>query len=505
LIRWVQGELPAVVDQAEDALIRSGIRIYQRAGFLVRVVRRDTPSVRYYKRRSPGALGLLSVDVAYLIEAMTRSARWEKWNARKADWHKCNAPEQAATTYIARRGHWQLPLLWSAISTPTLRPDGTVLQEAGYDKEMQAWYDPCGISFPSIPASPSYDDAKAALKKLDDAFDSFPFESKVDRAVALSLALTALVRRSLPAAPLGAITAPVMESGKTLLADCFSILATGVSAPAMAYAETDEEVTKTMLAILADGDQVVLIDNVERPLEGATLCAVLTSEAFRQRVLGRTEMMSVPTTTLFLATGNHLVIAGDLRTRALLCRIDPKVEHPGQRHFEIEKRIWMSEQRPELVAAGLTMMRAFIATGQRVQDHCKTWGRFERWSDMVRAPLIWLGCDDPCTSLKDLEREDPERIELARVMTAWRKVFASHSRTARDAVQIGVSGILEEEKALNLALLDVCKGRDGALDSRRLGHWLRSRAGRIVEGMHFVKAGEKDHTLLYKVETMRTG
>jgi hypothetical protein len=76
----------------------------------------------------------------------------------------------------------------------------------------------------------------------------------------------------------------------------------------------------------------------------------------------------------------------------------------------------MTQHRPELVAAGLTIMRAFIATGQDPQDHCKTWGRFERWSDMVRAPLIWLGCEDPCASLADLEKEDPERIELVRVM-----------------------------------------------------------------------------------------
>jgi hypothetical protein len=137
-----------------------------------------------------------------------------------------------------------------------------------------------------------------------------------------------------------------MASGKTLLADCIAILATGVSAPAMKYADTDEEATKTMLAVLAEGDQVVLIDNVERPLEGDTLCAVLTSEAYRQRVLGRTEMMSVPTTTLFLATGNHLVIAGDLRTRALLCRIDPKTEHPEQRQFNVELREWITLERP---------------------------------------------------------------------------------------------------------------------------------------------------------------
>jgi hypothetical protein len=56
-----------VVDEAEDALMKSGLRIYQRAGFLVRVVRRDTPSVRHYKRQ-PGSLGIVTVDAPYLIE-----------------------------------------------------------------------------------------------------------------------------------------------------------------------------------------------------------------------------------------------------------------------------------------------------------------------------------------------------------------------------------------------------------------------------------------------------
>jgi hypothetical protein len=346
--------------------------------------------VRHYER-PPGALGLVMVDVPYLIEAFTRAARWFKFSSQKNDWVPTNAPEQAATTYISRRGHWQIPRLWSAISAPTLRPDGTVLQEPGYDKATQSWYDPCGIEFPKIPESPTREDAEAALKKLVAAFGSFPFESdskdgnKVgpDKSVALALALTALVRRSLPSAPMGAITAPVMASGKTLLADCIAILATGVSAPSMKYADTDEEATKTMLAVLAEGDQVVLIDNVERPLQGDTLCVVLTSETYRQRMLGRTEMMSVPTTTLFLATGNQLVIAGDLRTRALLCRIDPKVERPEERQFNTELRVWMTAHRPQLVAAGLTIMRAFIATGQDPKDQCKTWGRFERgrtWS-----------------------------------------------------------------------------------------------------------------------------
>jgi putative DNA primase/helicase len=498
VIRWVQGKLPEIVEQAEDSLIKSGLRIYQRAGFLVRVVRRDTPSVRHYKRRPPGALGLLTVDAPYLVEAMTRAARWEKFNAKKEEWQRCNAPEQVATTYLSRRGHWMVPRLWSAISSPTLRPDGTVLQEPGYDAPTQSWYDPCGIVFPKIPESPTQDDAIEAFKVFRKAFASFPFDTPIDEAVALSLALTGLVRRSLPSAPLGGITAPVMASGKTLLGDSISILATGVSAPAMKYADTDEEATKTMLAVLAEGDQVVLIDNVERPLEGDTLCAVLTSEAYRQRVLGRTEMMSVPTTTLFLATGNQLVIAGDLRTRALLCRLDPKTEHPEQRQFDVELREWITLERPKLVAAGLTILRAFISTEQRPSDQCKTWGRFERWSDMVRAPLIWLGCPDPCESLADLAKEDPERIELVRVIAAWASVFFDEGYTAAEAIDRANSS--EPFKAV---LQEVCRDRDGSLNSRRLGSWLRKHADRIADGKRFVRAGEKDHTLLWKVEAIK--
>jgi putative DNA primase/helicase len=497
LIRWIQGKLPEVVEKAEDALIASGLRIYQRAGFLVRVVRRDTPSVRHYKRRPPGALGILSVDGAYLVEAMTRAARWEKFNAKRNKWQRCNAPEQVAATYLSRRGHWQVPRLWSAISSPTLRPDGTVLQAPGYDVHTQSWYDPCGIEFPPIPESPTREDADAALKVLRSAFATFPFESKADESVALALALTALVRRSLPSAPLGGITAPVMASGKTLLGDAISILATGVSAPAMKYADTDEEATKTMLAVLAEGDQVVLIDNVERPLEGDTLCAVLTSEAYRQRVLGRTEMMSVPTTTLFLATGNQLVITGDLRTRALLCRLDPKTEHPERRQFDVELREWITLERPRLVAAGLTVLRAFIATGQKPQEQCNTWGRFERWSDMVRAPIIWLGGEDPCASLADLAKEDPERIELVRVIDVWGKCFGAEGYTAAEAIDRAKSS-----DALNLVLLEVCRDRDGSLNPRRLASWLRKHADRIADGKRIVRAGERDHTLLWKVETI---
>ena len=100
----------------------------------MRVIKRDVPSVRNYKRPS-AVLGLVTVDQPFLT-GPSSAARWLKYNAKKDDWVDCNAPEQVAIT-SSQVGHWNLPKLWSAISTPTLRPDGTVLQTPGYDADTQ--------------------------------------------------------------------------------------------------------------------------------------------------------------------------------------------------------------------------------------------------------------------------------------------------------------------------------------------------------------------------------
>jgi putative DNA primase/helicase len=56
----------------------------------------------------------------------------------------------------------------------------------------------------------------------------------VDRSVALSGILTALDRRAMMTAPLHAFTAPAPRTGKSLLVDIASLLATGQLAPVIA-------------------------------------------------------------------------------------------------------------------------------------------------------------------------------------------------------------------------------------------------------------------------------
>lgn len=501
-IEWVQGKLPQIVDEAERALMRSAEGIYQRGGNLVRLVRRESTSVRNFKRTKPADVALRVVDQPYLVEALTRAASWQRWDTRADDWRNMNCPKDVATTLLARSGRWKVPPLLAAITAPTLRPDGTLLQTPGYDESTCTWYDPCGYEYPEIPDAPSRDEAEAALGYLRRSFSTFPFMDDEDAAVVYSLALTALVRRSLPSAPLGAITAPVMSSGKTLIADLISILASGVPAPAMQLPETDEEAKKTALSILMMGDPVVLIDNIERPLQGDWLCTAITSETFAGRVLGATQMVHVPTCTLWLATGNQLVIAGDLRTRALLCRIDPKTEKPEQRAFKTDIRVWFTEHRPKLVAAGLTIMRAFVASGEKPEKHVEAWGRFEAWSNMVRAPLVWLGERDPYLSTRHLDAEDPHRVELLHVLNSWWAKFQDSEHTVAEVITTVGDGQLSTDRELQLleALRTVAGDRGGTVNARRLGHWLGRHVGRILGGKKIERGRNKDGAARWRVE-----
>src|SRR5262249_3528196 len=98
----------------------------------------------------------------------------------------------------------RLPHVSGIITTPTLRPDGSLLAEPGYDPETELYLAP-GFQIPPIPEHPTREQALAALKLLIDLLSEFGFkrsiggehEMRLNRSVALSGLLTPLVRGSL--------------------------------------------------------------------------------------------------------------------------------------------------------------------------------------------------------------------------------------------------------------------------------------------------------------------
>ena len=119
-----------------------------------------------------------------------------------------------------------------------------------------------------IDPGPSRTDALEALDVVKFIIKDFPFVDDVAKSVMLAEILTALVRRSLRSAPMFSNDAPTMESGKSLLADCASIIVTGRDAAAMSYTGDEAEDRKRITAALLAGDEIILLDNVDKQLQG---------------------------------------------------------------------------------------------------------------------------------------------------------------------------------------------------------------------------------------------
>src|SRR4029077_14387067 len=128
------GELSAVAVLGEEALIAGNVLVYQRGGKLVRPVV-ETVDARH--GRQTNAVELRILHVPYLRDLLCRHARWTKFDGRKGGLVTVDPPEGVAKVILARTGDWKFPAISGVISAPTMRPDGSLLIEPGYDKQTR--------------------------------------------------------------------------------------------------------------------------------------------------------------------------------------------------------------------------------------------------------------------------------------------------------------------------------------------------------------------------------
>jgi len=325
-----------------------------------------------------------------------------------------------------------------------------------------------------------------ALRYLETLIRAFPFVSKVDHSVALSAFLTALDRRAMMTAPLHAFTAPAPRTGKSLLVDIASLLATGQLAPVIAQGSKEEELDKRLDTALIAADPIISIDNCDRELVSNHLSQMLTQQRLVIRMLGHSKQVEVMVNAAFYATGNNLTIANDLTERTVLCLLDAGCERPGARHFDFDVIEDVHREREQLVVAALTVLRAWHVAGE--PQPADPMGGFEDWSRRVRGALIWLGRDDPCGSLIAVHARDPYHLEFEAVVKHWETHLSAGIRREWTVQQIINAGLIDNE--LHTALMAVAANKSGPMvNNERLGRWLRKNEGKIVGKLKLVRAG----------------
>ena len=169
------GELSRLIETAQRALLETGGGIYQRGGQLVRVVRLAADTLEHGITRTAGTVIIAPVAADYLTVALARAAQWTRYDGRTRSQRLIDPPAALARSILAVSGEWPFPQLRGITAAPTLRRDGSLLDQPGYDEASGLYGAFADGEFPSIPPKPSRDDALTALDQLDDLYSEFDF------------------------------------------------------------------------------------------------------------------------------------------------------------------------------------------------------------------------------------------------------------------------------------------------------------------------------------------
>ncbi len=493
---------PDLVDAAEAALLGDAPRlgIFQRGGEIVRVTRLGGPSDERGLRRPGGNVQLAPVSTLNLLETFDRLIFWQRPARKDGEGPRpADCPPKIAATYLARVGEWQLPPLVGVVEAPIVRGDGSILNAPGYD-EASGLYLFTPEQWPPIPDTPTRADAESALRTLLEPFSEFPFVDDSARSGLLAAILTAIQRRLLESAPLFAFDAPAQRSGKSLLAESLGMLAVGRKPTAIGVAKDADEFRKAITSALREGQSIVNLDNLTHPLGSPDLARAITQSEYGDRLLGANQMLRLPTNLTWTVTGNNLTFHDDLPSRTLVCRIDAGVERPEERTFAISNLpVHLLDNRKSLVAAALTILRAFHIAG-RPDQNLRPWGGFDDWSRTIREPLVWLGMADPCRSRERVLVNDPDRDLAITVLEAWSGSFRDRAVTSGEVIR-------NAGDSLKDALLQIAANKNDftRVDARRLGAWCRSVEDRVFGGFRLARDGESGHAALWRVSCVCPG
>ncbi|WP_199740783.1 hypothetical protein [Legionella septentrionalis] len=488
-IHVVKGEIHRIVDIAERELAVTQ-QYYQRGGIIVLV----------YTDPSTNETLIQGISQPALVRALSGVATWEQYDARSKSWVRIDPPARHVSILYDSNSYRYLPVIDGLARQPYLRPDGSLMQLAGYDVETNMFGVFDGRKF-LVPDFPSKEEAKSALKLLNGLLEEFCFATKADHSAALSAILTAAIRPSLAHAPMMHVRAHAVGSGKSYLCALITAFATPQRGTPTTFPENDEECRKFLLAEYLRGPAVIEFDNLTTDiLPYKSLCTVVTSEFMSGRILGLSKTATVSTRSLLLSSGNNVTPIKDMTRRCITINLNPEVEIPAARTYKRPNLISeILQERERYVSAALTIIRAWIIA-EKPRAECKSLAGFTEWSDLCRQTLIWLDYPDPALSIFNAITEDPDREQLGRLLTAWQAVFGNIPTMVREAVSKSTySG--NENNELKEILHDIADER-GEINRHRLGRWIKRHAGQIVNGLRFVSDSCNTSAVKWKIETV---
>ncbi len=422
--------------------------------------------------------------------------RWSPASRSRAPEKKPAFPPEALAADMRAVPHATLPRLRGLVQMPVFRKDGQLLTVPGFDAASGLYYaPPIGLTLPPIPTAPSLAEIEAARQALcGDLLGDFPFVSDADRAHAVALLLTPLLRELVSGCvPLFVVSKPTPRTGAGLLTKVVSIVQGGSPIAATTISRDEEEMRKRLTSLLIPSPAMILLDNLHGRLDSAALAAILTTSTWEDRVLGRSQTVRLSVRTVFAATGNNVALSNEMAGRSVLIRLDPKIEDPstrtGFRHADLEA--WATSNRAQLLWSALVLGQAWIAAGRLMG--AAAFGGFGEWAGVLGGVLKVSGIAGFLANRRTLfEQADEESAHVRAFLADWYQAY-------------GDAPVLTKE------VIELTKGHPLPIESRtdqgtliRLGQLIQSLEDRRYDlGEHVVavrRAGESRRAVRWRLE-----
>ena len=422
-----------------------------------------------------------------------REERLRHMLAKLADWRKMTVkgdlvptpPPTGLVKSLIATPDPALPVLAGIVTAPVFGRGGVLLTTPGYHPDARLLYQPPpGFVLPDVPVRPSQPDIDAARALLlDDLLGDFPFTGEAERAHVLALLLLGFVRPMIEGpTPLHMIEKPTPGTGATLMVDAIATILTGTSASVMTEGRDEDEWRKRLTAKLRQLPVLLLIDNLRQELDSAALAAALTAPAWEDRLLGASDMIRLPVRCAWVATANNPTVSHEIARRLVRIRLDARTDQPwrrdGFRHPDL--MVWVRSNRARLVAACLTLCRAWIAAGRPRGP--RSLGSFEGWSNTLSGILDVAGVAGFLANLDDvMEASDTEGNAWLGLVVTWWERFGT--------AEVSVSDLFGHAQLVDPPL--PISAKDDGGKRVRLGlaiRKLRDRAFRVSDQIVHIRA-----------------
>ena len=381
------------------------------------------------------------------VPVTVRDERLRHMLAKLGDWRRLNSkgdlvptpPPTGLVKSMVATPDPALPVLSGIVTAPVFGRGGILLTAPGYHPDARLLYRPTqGFMLPAVPERPTTEDIAAARSLLlDELLGDFPFVGEAERAHALCLLLLGFVRAMIDGpTPLHLIEKPTPGTGATLMVDAIATILTGSGASVMTEGRDEDEWRKRLTAKLRQLPTLLLIDNLRQELDSSAFAAALTAPQWEDRVLGASEMVRLPVRCVWVATGNNPSFSNEIARRLIRIRLDARSDQPWRRDgFRHPSLIgWVQANRGALVAACLTLCKAWIVAGK--PRGTRSIGSFEAWAQILGGILEVCGVAGFLGNLEEtMEASDREGPAWRAFVQTWWDRFGSAEVVAGDLLE----------------------------------------------------------------------